>query len=214
MASCSLRRVVYMNVNFVDSIASQFLPSFNSDRKLLLVAGFATISTSSLDSSANMSLSSVSVINGFLLTPEVCLCEFARVDGLPVFPFPWQTEAARRRKHQNDRNDFISKSSNGDAIHDVAWLKSYKPRSWFILSQTTVFGQSARSFYRDYVIMNGDQQILALFCFTLQSILTTILYVDDIILYPWCKNPVWVCVYQNSCPSTKCITTAKDLACL
>ena len=30
---------------------------------------------------------SVTVINGFLLTPEVCLCEFARVDGLPVFPF-------------------------------------------------------------------------------------------------------------------------------
>ena len=55
-----------MNVNFVDSIASQFLPFFNSDRKLLLVAGFTTISTSSLDSSANMSLPSVAVINGFL----------------------------------------------------------------------------------------------------------------------------------------------------
>ena len=94
-------------MNFVESIASQFLPFFDSDRKQLLVVGFATISTSSLDSSANLSLSSVAVINGFLLAPEVCLCEFARVDGLPVFPFRWQTEAARRPKYQNDRNDFI-----------------------------------------------------------------------------------------------------------
>ena len=80
-------------VNFLESIASQFLPFFDSDRKQLLVVGFATISTSSLDSSANLSLSSVAVINGFLLAPEVCLCEFARVDGPPVFPFRWQTEA-------------------------------------------------------------------------------------------------------------------------
>ena len=55
------------------------------------------------------------------------------------------------------RNDFISKSSNGDSIHDVVWLKSYKPRSWFILWQTTVFDQSARGFYRDYVIIINKQ---------------------------------------------------------
>ena len=152
MASCSLWRVVYMYVNFVESISSQFLPFFDSDRKQLLVVGFATIYTSSLDSSANLSVSSVAVINGFLLAPEVCLCEFARVDGLPVFPFRWQTEAARRPKCQNDRNDFISKSSNGDSIRDVAWLKSYKPRSWFILWQTTVFDQSERDFFCGYVI--------------------------------------------------------------
>ena len=143
-----------MNVNFVDSIASRFLPFFDSDRKQLLVVGFATISTSSLDSSANMSLSSVAVTNGFLLAPEVCLCEFARVNGLPVFQFRSQTGPARRPKHQNDRNDFISKSSKGDSIRDVALLKSYKPRSWFILWQTTVFDQSARGFYRDYVILH------------------------------------------------------------
>ena len=136
-----------LRVNFVESIASQFLPFFDSDRKQLLVVVFTTISTSSLDSSANLSLSPVAVINGFLLAPEVCLCEFAGVDGLPVFPFRWQTEAARRPKYQNDRNDFISKSSNGDSIRDVAWLKSYKPRSWFILWQTTVFDQSARGIF-------------------------------------------------------------------
>ena len=73
MAFCSLRRVVYMYVNFVESIASQFLLFFNSDRKQLLVVGFATISTSSLDSSRNLSLSFVAVINGFLLAPEVCV---------------------------------------------------------------------------------------------------------------------------------------------
>ena len=65
--------------DFVESIASYFLPFFDSDAKQLLVVGFATISASSLDSSANLSLSSVAAINGFLLAP-VCLCEFARVD--------------------------------------------------------------------------------------------------------------------------------------
>ena len=40
------------------------------------MAGLATISsTSSLDSSANLSLS-VAMVNGFLLAPAVCLCEF------------------------------------------------------------------------------------------------------------------------------------------
>ena len=35
-----------MYVNFVESIASQFSTFFDSDRKQLLVVGFATISTS------------------------------------------------------------------------------------------------------------------------------------------------------------------------
>ena len=106
-----------LHVNFVESIASQFLPAFfDSDRKQLLVVGFATISTSSLDSFANLSLSSVAVINGFLLAPDICLCEFARVDGPPVFPFRWQTEAARRPKYQNDRNDFIWSRAMATAI--------------------------------------------------------------------------------------------------
>ena len=117
------------------------LPFFKSDRKLLLVAGFATISTSSLDSSANMSLWSVrAVTNSFLLAPEVCLCEFARVDGLPSskaskWPKWFYLEVEHWRRH--------------------SWrsvVKSYKPRSWFILWQTTVFDQSARGFYHDYVI--------------------------------------------------------------
>ena len=60
-------------MNFVESISSQFLPFFDSDRKQLLVVGFTTISTSSLDSSANLSVSSVAVISGFLLAPEVCV---------------------------------------------------------------------------------------------------------------------------------------------
>ena len=97
-----------LHVNFVESIASQLLTFFDSDRKQLLVVGFATISTSSFDSSANLSLSSVAVINGFLLAPEICLCDIARVDGPPVFPFRWQTEAARRPKYQNEIEMILS----------------------------------------------------------------------------------------------------------
>ena len=74
MAFCWLRRVV--NVHFPESIASQFLHSFDKPKTAL--GGWLSnniSSTSSLDSSANLLLS-VAVVNGFLLAPVVCFCEF------------------------------------------------------------------------------------------------------------------------------------------
>ena len=78
---------------------SKVLPFLDSDRNQLLVVGFATI---------------LYVLVG-IIAPQTCrfhpspwsmafrsrsggLCEFARVDNLPAFPFHWQNEAACRPK--------------------------------------------------------------------------------------------------------------------